>query len=55
MALCVKGEGSVKGNGRTINISRCVAFSEEHGKYFTAEISCSIHFEDKENVCSKNI
>lgn len=50
MALCVKGEGTVKGQGRTINISRCVAFSEEHGKYFTADISCSIHNEDREHV-----
>jgi len=44
-------EGAAEGNGRIINVSRCVAFSEEHGNYFTAGISCSIHFKDREHVC----
>lgn len=51
MALCMKGEGITKGNGRAINISRCVAFSEEHGKYFTAGVSLSTHFKDREHAC----
>lgn len=51
MALCMKGEGFTKGNGRTININRCVAFSEEHRKYFTAGISRSIHFIDRDHAC----
>jgi len=50
MALCTKGEGITKGNRRTINISRYVAFSE-HGKYFTAGISRSTRFKDREHGC----
>ena len=46
----VYGKGNTKGNGRTINISRSVAFSE-HGKYFTAGVSRSIHFKDREHAC----
>lgn len=34
----MKGEGITEGNGRIINISRRVAFSD-HGKYFTASVS----------------
>lgn len=50
MALCMEGEGITKESGRTINISRCVAFSE-HGKYFRAGVSHSIHFKDREHAC----
>lgn len=51
MALCMKGEGITKESGRTINISRCDASSEEHIKYFTAGVSRSIHFKDREHMC----